>query len=693
MTTTAQIVLDTRLGDGPREVDKLAVSFRSLQGAVEGAERATVRTRDEFGRFIPAARGAEGGAEGLGSRFERAQDRTDRFGRSMGRLSGVLSTLSPETAALSAQLSRGLAVTELFTAGSASMLAVLGPIAIALGAAALAWRYYANELKAAEEAQKRAAATATEAQQRAMGRDGFLGGLALREGQASGAISDRDAALAKARGDVAGAGFGGDLATLDSKRNAAYRRLGELQAADAADPNYVAQRKGDIQAAIEEVNRLETDKAALERRMEELAQRSVNADTALKAKNQSGGRGRGGSSGSAGPSPEELAAQQDAAKAAAATAAAQRLLEQATLANLSGAEKLRYEYDLQIRALDELQAAGGNEVKLLELRDELTKKLETDLYALTAAQRAANAAAVEGIDAFMAASRAQMAAGMAGLGAGEDTRSLQRQTAARLGRRGMRQDILGSMLTGDGAGAFGGLMGLGQARLGGAASSLMTGGRTGLASAAMIGGSLLGPLGLAGGAIAGIGQMGAAGVKEKLFSFKDDFKAGLEALPEILVEVLPAFVKAIVLELPPAIALALWEVLKSLIEAIVPGDKDKRQERRENRRGYLRDIVGGPLLQSTLDGRAFHSGGFNDSERWARVREGEEVTQRGGVGSQTFGNGRTSGAGAGSGGGGMVININGNVAGPDALDWIIDGIQSRIGGYGTRLAPAAFGGG
>tara|TARA_Y100000114_G_scaffold72227_1_gene66176 strand:- start:3134 stop:4831 length:1698 start_codon:yes stop_codon:yes gene_type:complete len=107
---------------------------------------------------------------------------------------------------------------------------------------------------------------------------------------------------------------------------------------------------------------------------------------------------------------------------------------------------------------------------------------------------------------------------------------------------------------------------------------------------------LLGPAGAVIGGLAAIGEAGgAAGVEARLDDLLDNVTDGIEALPDILVNVIPPFVQALVTELPGAIAAALVGVFAELIDKVFP-NRDVNEERRER----LIDILA--IGQSTIFG-------------------------------------------------------------------------------------------
>jgi len=137
-------------------------------------------------------------------------------------------------------------------------------------------------------------------------------------------------------------------------------------------------------------------------------------------------------------------------------------------------------------------------------------------------------------------------------------------------------DAFGSLLTGDAAGALNQVAGQisGAVEGIGAAVGTAVGSIWGPAGAAV--GQVLGQLagGMLGGIVdrvarmagtlAGIGQVGAEGVAVRLETFREDLIAGLQELPVIIEQVLPAFFAAMRETLPPAIV----EAFKLLIPII-----------------------------------------------------------------------------------------------------------------------------
>lgn len=101
----------------------------------------------------------------------------------------------------------------------------------------------------------------------------------------------------------------------------------------------------------------------------------------------------------------------------------------------------------------------------------------------------------------------------------------------------------------------------------GVAGQVLSGDIGGAVSSAAGAAGLAG-LGVAGAAISGlqfIGSAGAEGIKDTLNGVKDSLLGALEALPELIGEVLPQFAISLISELIPALIEASPEILKSLI--------------------------------------------------------------------------------------------------------------------------------
>jgi hypothetical protein len=216
--------------------------------------------------------------------------------------------------------------------------------------------------------------------------------------------------------------------------------------------------------------------------------------------------------------------------------------------------------------------------------------------------------------------------------------------------------------------------------LGGRAMGLLQGDVSGLLGMA-------GPWGAAVGGIANIGRMGAGGVRDQLEGFTDAIVAGLEALPEILTEVIPDFIeglitdllpalvetfpllaKAIAIDLPIALAKALWDVIKFLVPG---GDAET---------GALGKAANTVLDVFTLGQAARSDVGFG---RGARISDGTGrrlMGERGDI--------RPDGTSASRTAGGAQIVVQGSVYG--SLDTLTRDLDSHLG-YGGRGRSAVLG--
>jgi hypothetical protein len=206
---------------------------------------------------------------------------------------------------------------------------------------------------------------------------------------------------------------------------------------------------------------------------------------------------------------------------------------------------------------------------------------------------------------------------------------------------------------------------------------------------------MAGPVGMGIGAAANIGRMGAGGVREQLEGFTDAVVAGLEALPEILTEVIPDFVeglvtdlipalvetfpmlvKAIVMDLPIALAKALWEAIKSLIPG---GDAET---------GFWGKAANTGLDILTLGQAKRSDFGFGrESSQRLRDDTGRHLTGGGGGSSMINSRGEPAGSRSRSGGGQTVI-VQGSVFG--SMDRFTQSLDEHLGygggGFSTAIA-------
>jgi hypothetical protein len=190
------------------------------------------------------------------------------------------------------------------------------------------------------------------------------------------------------------------------------------------------------------------------------------------------------------------------------------------------------------------------------------------------------------------------------------------------------------------------------------ASSALSGGAAGLLS-------LAGPYGAAAGAALNFADT----AKQILPGLTDAIVASFEALPEVLEKLIPAFIKELVTELPPALA-------KVFLDLINPfnGDSSKEGSFAAAHRGAAVSTVG----QYTNARTQYATGGYVDRTGYALLHAGEEVRQRG----------RAGGAAArGFGGGGVTIpiTINGYASAQTVRDLVRE-LRNVLGGSGLNEA-------
>lgn len=165
------------------------------------------------------------------------------------------------------------------------------------------------------------------------------------------------------------------------------------------------------------------------------------------------------------------------------------------------------------------------------------------------------------------------------------------------------------------------------------------------------------------GGIAAVGKMGADGVGDMLSGFTDAFMAGLEALPEILSEIIPEFVGTLVTEVIPALIRSAPELFWSLIQGL--GE-------------LLKDLLVPDAVTNAFDGdpttRVFDSGGALD-----KFFGGVDDTDRA---RQARGGGLYGGSAqlAVPSGGPVQIQLSAQ----DAIGLLVDRLQIELGPNGRR---------
>lgn len=174
----------------------------------------------------------------------------------------------------------------------------------------------------------------------------------------------------------------------------------------------------------------------------------------------------------------------------------------------------------------------------------------------------------------------------------------------------------------------------------GGAGQVVSGGGPGsmLAGAGQIAGGQAGQALAVGAAVAGalgaLGQLGASGLQARGEENIDAIVKGIEALPEVLVRVLPALGKAIVTELVPALLRLPFEIARELASALAdfferinPFDEDSREARRERRQ---------ERRERRRARRGLASGAsYVPEDGWSMLHRGEVVVPASGAVSQS----------------------------------------------------------
>ena len=524
------------------------------------------RTRTEMDRLTASAR--ESGRE-MGS----VTRSIGRAARGVGRLSSVIDVLSPglgESAKAASQLGYGLNVAEiglgLFSKGSVTALAALSGIAVAAAAATTAYSVWANATHDARLEQERldaavrdtaASMTALNSAAKAMGQvqsttSGLIGDLQIQTALLRGEISQADVAAGKLGSTLADDTRASVLALGQALEGTKARTELLIRAvnADGVSAAEATAIGAQIQAskAAEEAIGAQLDAA---KRLQDEGRAAIDAYTqAIRDKEQADKDAAAAA---------KRAADQDRA-AARALAERQRSAAQAAaeLERLGGLVSA-----INPTATPTDAAGRGMVASAAILSSGVTPAQSSAL--LQDVQREVTAGTLGEIETAFA----ELEASMSGL---PDAMAeyLEELTRSRQQLRDQRIEGFFAFAGGDPTAilsALGGGLQKAGAGLGGAGAGRMgvaTGMAGGLLSAAA------GPVGATLSGLASIGQMGgAAGVREQVDAFAEAILIGIDALPEILVDIIPRFVMALVAELPRAIAEALAEALGRLLEGLL----------------------------------------------------------------------------------------------------------------------------
>jgi hypothetical protein len=537
----------------------VAVFEHVLRLLTGDSEERVDRLGDKMDRLGKEAGRASDRLDDAGKEAERLGRRAGDTASNAGKLGGVLGRVNPqleEAARFAADAADALEVASL---GGASLVRVLGPVAVAAGLAAGAYvilKSRLDEANASMEASRQKADEMATAHQK------------VKEAALLAALATGEITQAEYNSSVA-ARSAADLFKAQREELEAQRReltlLRDEKAADVAATSEQIERNARLAKSEEDATRasqglvVELKQAGLAQ--VERQQRLSLVEQQLSVLTEAEERYR--------------RSLETAANAPLQQAAALDRQREATEAQSEALQQLTRD----LAALGAMYDALPTDPRLAALRSSVS--------AFAPAQQALDPRQQAGLlqaDLSLSLSRGQIggaeyerlsAAVEAGLQAGlQEAADAQREAAAaqQSAADAMRADRIrtaSAALTGDPTALLsalgGGLQGVGSGLIGsgmggaGFAAGLAGGGLSAVA----------GPVGLALSGLSSVGNMGADGVRQQTQAFTESIVAGLQSLPEILFEVIPEFVGSLVTELPPALVRALAEGLQRAFEAVL----------------------------------------------------------------------------------------------------------------------------
>ena len=272
---------------------------------------------------------------------------------------------------------------------------------------------------------------------------------------------------------------------------------------------------------------------------------------------------------------------------------------------VSALERLR---DIQADTLaDGLSASERLTLEYQRRRDEIN----------ALADAAAAAGAVE--------AEAQRQAALAAVNASEARERAAAEEEARAQARASRSGQVSSIVGG-----------AGQIVSGGGPGSML-GGASQITGAIAATAALSGPIAVAAAvtvALGALGKLGAAGLQRRGEESIEAITKGIEALPEVLIRVLPALGKAVITEIVPALLRLQFEITRELFRALAefferinPFDEDSREARRERRQ---------ERRERRRARRGLASGAsYVPEDGWTMLHRGEVVVPTSGAVSQS----------------------------------------------------------
>jgi methyl-accepting chemotaxis protein len=402
------------------ELQKIDKNLSNVADATQGAANDLSRGLDKIG---DSAKGAAGKMPELGSKAKKAGQEFKGTGKSardlagnlesvegsagetssiMSGLAGALAIVSPEAAEAAQSLGDAAGGLEAVARTGPSLIGILGPVAVAVGAGALAFKKFSDDLEEAEDRMRAAAAQAARMSQ-VFGRlETTKARIALELAVAKGEADqqqlvelnarERAAAefqkpkleaaklLAAAQTRVAAATE--HLAAVEADRNIL---AGEGSAADLAHREAVEKATAALNVQIARrdksrtvITRLRGEEEKLKGQILEIA---AIRERESKKDSGGGGGGRGKAAAEAAQAERERLA---AIKAqAAALAGLEKIRRSAQISGLEGEEKIRAVYQDQITALKTI--AGEHvenqkvQIAVAEAQAELEKNREREL--------------------------------------------------------------------------------------------------------------------------------------------------------------------------------------------------------------------------------------------------------------------------------------------------------------------------
>lgn len=175
-TSIATVILRLK-EEGSEAAARLAAQVEEVDTAFQGAKRSVENARNELDEAARATERAGNAAEEaardatrFAGAFDRMGDRAGAVGSSFAKTAGAIALVSPAAA----EGSRAVAdIADVFEVAAvagkglgismAGMISILGPVAVAVGALALAWKLVSEEAARAEAKQSAAASSAERA--------------------------------------------------------------------------------------------------------------------------------------------------------------------------------------------------------------------------------------------------------------------------------------------------------------------------------------------------------------------------------------------------------------------------------------------------------------------------------------------------------------------------------------------------